>query len=174
MIKSILNFTSAVLIFCLFTSCHVNRIYIVRHAEKAAEMQKDPVLTTAGERRAVDLSNLLRNKNITGIYSTNTIRTKSTVKPLADELGLPVIIYAPDTVSNLLGKLKSNPTNALIVGHSNTVLPMLSLLGLQTAKQEIPDWEYDNIFVVTLRKKGNNKYALKLKSSKYGQNSLPF
>jgi phosphohistidine phosphatase SixA len=174
MIKTIFNFKSAVLIFCLLTSCQVNRLYIVRHAEKAAEMQKDPVLTTAGERRALDLSNLLRNKHITGIYSTNTIRTRSTVKPLANELGLPVTIYAPDTVGNLLGRLKSNPVNALIVGHSNTVLPMLSLLGLQTAKQEIPDWEYDNIFVVTLRKQGNNKYALKLKSGKYGQKSFPF
>jgi hypothetical protein len=63
--------------------------------------------------------------------------------------------------------------NALVVGHSNTVLKMIEELDLRPSKKEIPDVEYDNLFVVYLKSKnGRGGYALQLKELKYGASSV--
>lgn len=154
-------------------SCRVHQVYLVRHAEKAGAMQKDPPLTDAGTQRAGELANLLAGKKIREIYSTKTIRTMSTAQPLAARLKLKVQPYSPDTVLVLLNRLKNGNQNTLVVGHSNTVLPMLEMLGVSHSKKEIPDWEYDNIFRVTFRNKGSNGQKVNFKALKYGQPSAP-
>lgn len=154
-------------------SCRVHQVYLVRHAEKAGAMQKDPPLTDAGTQRAGELANLLAGKKIREIYSTKTIRTMSTAQPLAARLKLKVQPYSPDTVLVLLNRLKNGNQNTLVVGHSNTVLPMLEMLGVSHSKKEIPDWEYDNIFRVTFRKKGSKRQKVNFKALKYGQPSAP-
>src|SRR5215471_8592356 len=65
-------------------------VYIVRHAEKisstdsaAKMMANDPPLSEAGKVRALVLRDELKKKNIQHIYSTNTVRTKSTAEPLS-------------------------------------------------------------------------------------------
>lgn len=155
----------------ILISCKVHHIYLVRHAEKAGAMQKDPPLTDAGTQRAGDLASLLSGKKIGEIYSTKTIRTMSTAQPLAAKLGREVQPYSPDTVLVLLNRLKNGKQNALVVGHSNTVLPMLEMLGVSHSKKEIPDWEYDNIFRVTFRNKGLIGQKVNFKALKYGQPS---
>jgi hypothetical protein len=63
--------------------------------------------------------------------------------------------------------------NALVVGHSNTVLKMIEELDLRPSKKEIPDAEYDNLFVVYLKSKnGRGGYMLRLKELKFGLNAL--
>ncbi len=95
----------------------------------------------------------------------------STAQPLAAKLGREVQPYSPDTVLVLLNRLKNGKQNALVVGHSNTVLPMLEMLGVSHSKKEIPDWEYDNIFRVTFRNKGLIGQKVNFKALKYGQTS---
>ncbi|MFM1794038.1 MAG: hypothetical protein RL642_423, partial [Bacteroidota bacterium] len=57
--------------------------------------------------------------------------------------------------------------------HSNTVLQMIQELGLKPSKKEIPDEEYDNLFVVYLKSKnGSGGYTLKLKELKFGAPSI--
>src|SRR5262245_1875677 len=79
-------------------------VYIVRHAERAAGVNNPP-LTVEGTARAEALKDLLLDKNIGFIYSTDSLRTRSTAAPLADALGLQVIIYqkgsSPITASSL-------------------------------------------------------------------------
>jgi phosphohistidine phosphatase SixA len=157
----------------VISSCNVHHIYFVRHAEKAGAMQKDPPLTEAGMQRAVELSALLDKKKIEAVYSTQTIRTMHTAKPLADKLNLLVQLYTPDTVANLLTNLKAGRKNSLVVGHSNTVLPMLVMTGVKPEKNEIPDWEYDNLFRVTFIHKSRNDVSVRLKALKFGQPSKP-
>lgn len=162
-----LAFSFLVSLFLIFTASCVSpaRIYVVRHAEKAGAMSSDPPLTSAGTARAEHLSFLLKNKNIRHIYSTNTTRTISTAKPLADALGFEVEIYGHDTLSAFLNNIKASGKNALVVGHSNTVLSIVSALGVKPSIKEIGDGEYDNLFEVRFNKKGGK--APRLLEKKY-------
>ncbi len=173
MMKRVLQVMLVTVLMLVISSCNVHHIYFVRHAEKAGAMQKDPPLTEAGMQRAGELSTLLDKKKIKAVYSTQTIRTIHTAKPLADKLDLPVQLYTPDTVANLLTKLKAGRKNSLVVGHSNTVLPMLVMTGVKPEKNEIPDWEYDNLFRVTFLHKSRNDVSVRLKALKFGQPSKP-
>ncbi|HNP22701.1 MAG TPA: histidine phosphatase family protein [Panacibacter sp.] len=131
----------------LLTGCS-NYIYVVRHAEKGVSPAADPSLTAAGEQRAVDLANLLKEKNIGFIYSTNTTRTIKTATPLSDSIHKAITLYAPDTTALLVAKLKSLHANVLLVGHSNTVLPLLDSFKLAHHLQRIPDDGFNNLFIV--------------------------
>lgn len=163
-----LCFPIVVCVFLIFlSSCSsVNRIYVVRHAEKAGAMSTDPSLTATGEARAMRLADLLKHKHIRHIYSTSTTRTVSTAKPLAESLKLPVERYGHDTMPSFLHMLKANVGNSLVVGHSNTVLNIVSGLGVQPSIREIGDGEYDNLFEVRINKKKRGK-APQLIEKKY-------
>src|SRR5689334_13756553 len=92
-------------LLCL-TACS-RTYYVVRHAEKAVpspgttmQTPNDPPLSVAGQQRAQALKEVLKDKKINAIYSTNTIRTKSTAESLAQLKGLTIQTYGPmpDTV----------------------------------------------------------------------------
>ena len=141
----------------ILASCS-HSYYIVRHAEKATQgtnMSSDVPLSDAGKERAVALKEVLKNKKIGYIFSTNTIRTKTTAQPLADYLRLQIEIYKPMLDSAFINQLRSLKKNTLIVGHSNTVDDIVNML---YNKKEIPgdlkDSEYDNLFIV--KKKGSH------------------
>ena len=86
----------------LFSSCATTTsYYIVRHAEKDAGTTmtagtvrtSDVPLSQQGMKRAEALNSQLQGKKISKIYSTNTIRTKSTAEPLSKSIGVPIQIY---------------------------------------------------------------------------------
>ena len=143
-----------ILSLCL-CSCG-NTYYIVRHAEKAApgaNMSTDVPLTPAGEQRAIEVKEILKNKHIGLVYSTNTIRTKSTAKPTADYFGLTIEIYAPRPDSSFIDLLKSKKKNTLVVGHSNTVDDIVNMLsGEKKIPGDLADAEYNKLFI--LKRKG--------------------
>ena len=93
------------LLFLSLSSC-TRYFYVVRHAEKAVAnssdnmMSGDPVLTEKGQQRAEALKTELANKKIGYIFSTNTIRTKSTAEPTRTWFNLTVETYPsfPDSV----------------------------------------------------------------------------
>ncbi len=153
-------------VLVLFASCS-HSYYIVRHAEKAApgpNMTSDVPLSPEGEQRAQDLKEIMKNKKITFIYSTNTIRTKSTAKPTADHFGLSAEIYGPRPDTAFISLLKTKSKNTLVVGHSNTVDDVVNMLcGETKVNGDLPETVYDNLFIV--RKKGK-KYHFQQK--KYG------
>ena len=150
------------------------RLYFVRHAEKSASPPGDPDLTEAGRQRAEALSRVLKRHGIESIYSTDTRRTRQTAAPLSEATGVPVRLYSQDTVQRFLYSLMDDERNALVVGHSNTVLGMLRSLGLEPTKSEIKDHEYDNLFLVTMKpKSGLGGYDLNLKERTYGRKSVP-
>src|SRR3954469_1434785 len=81
-----------------FTSFAQTTTYIlVRHAEKAAptpNMQtSDPELSGAGKQRALNLVAALKDYSPDVLYSTNYIRTKTTLAPLAAKLNKTVEVY---------------------------------------------------------------------------------
>jgi broad specificity phosphatase PhoE len=119
-------------------------------------MSSDVPLTEAGEKRAQQIKELLKSKKIGEVYSTNTIRTKSTAQPTADYFGLPVNIYGPGPDSTFIQLIKSKKKNILIVGHSNTVDDIVNgLSGGKKVSDDLDDSEYNRLFVIKYRgKKG--------------------
>lgn len=165
---------AALFIVLLLASCG-NTIYIVRHAEKASGIDpetmqtiKDPPLTYEGQERALALKQMLSGRNVTHIYSTNTLRTISTAKPLKELfLKVPLQIYSskPDSMDAFIQQIKNiRKGNVLIVGHSNTVDDIANkICGSMVVAGDLKDNEYDNIFII---KRKGDKYTFK--RDKYG------
>ena len=78
-----------------------SNIYLIRHAEKvrANKSDRDPDLSNKGFLRAENWKRFFIDKNISRIYSTNYKRTIKTVKPLAENNNLEILIYSSDAVS---------------------------------------------------------------------------
>lgn len=131
-------------------------IYIVRHAEKQLTGD-DPELLQVGQIRALKLSQILSDKEIKHIYSTNYLRTKGTAKPTADQSGLEIEIYDPKNHDALVEKLKSEEGNILVVGHSNTVGQIANyFVGESEKYKDLDESEYDYIYIVTLTENGSS------------------
>ena len=122
-------------------------LFIVRHAEKAATGGNDPDLSDTGRARAESLVRLLKDANITAIYTTDAKRTQQTAAPLAHALGLQATVVPASATAVLVQKLKAQSGNALVVGHGNTIPELLKTLGL-TDSVSIAENDYDNLFVV--------------------------
>ena len=132
--------------------------YIVRHAEKAVpsagsimSTPDDPPLSEAGQLRALALVEELKGKEIKKIYSTNTIRTKSTAGTLSKETAVDIETYGPFPDSTFIAKLKALGHNALIVGHSNTVDDIVNGLLGEKKLEDLTDSEYSHLFIVTIK-----------------------
>lgn len=160
----------SLLLFSVFLLSCSNTIYIVRHAEKATaepNMSSDVQLTEKGKERAEALKEVLKTKKIASVFSTNTIRTKTTAKPVADYFGLSIETYNPKPDSAFIRLLKSKSNNTLVVGHSNTVDDIANLLcGSAVVAADLKDNQYDNLFVV--KRKGKR---FVFKAEKYGEPS---
>ena len=142
-------------------------IYIVRHAEKDSLPSGDVYLSQTGRNRANDLKRLLWHKHIAFIYSTRYNRTRETATPLGSEIGVPIKTYNNDALPALVRSFQKLTGNALVVGHSNTVITMLDSLHVANTIKFIPETDYDNIFLVTYKK---NK-LIKFRESTFGKPS---
>jgi len=147
--------------------------YIVRHAEKVqatnASMMAtsdNPPLTGVGKERAKALSQLLKDKHIGFIFSTNTLRTISTAKPLSEATGIKILTYSKPGKS-FIDTLKALHKNTLVVGHSNTVDDIVNALSeTENIHGDLEDTQYDNLYVVTIKGK-----KISFKALKYGKAS---
>jgi ribonucleotide monophosphatase NagD (HAD superfamily) len=63
-------------------------------------------------------------------------------------LGLTITTIPSKSVAELLAKLKAEPGNVLVVGHSNSVPDVIRGLGVES-DVSIDDSQYDNLFVLT-------------------------
>ena len=134
-------------------------VFVVRHAEKQMDSNDVAVpLSEAGRARATRLAALLKNAGVTAIYSTDFVRTLETAEPLAHALKITVRKYSatgsddkPD-LAPLARRLKTEHVRdiVLVVGHSNTVPPLLKALGC-VEDIEIPAAQYDDLFAVVPR-----------------------
>ncbi len=155
-----------------------NTIYVVRHAEKASGIDMasmkpstDPPLTIEGEERALALKQILGSKNVKHIFSTNTLRTTSTAKPLKElYLGMPIQIYSsrPDSMNTFIQRIKAiKKGDILIVGHSNTIDDIANkIAGSTVVPGDLDESIYVNLFI--LKRKGD-KYVFT--NGKYGKPS---
>ncbi len=124
-------------------------IFLVRHAEKATDDPRDPVLTEEGEARAVELADRLASRGIERVMSTDYHRTRDTAGPLAERLGLVVELYDPTDLPGVARAILDDGRTTLVVGHSNTTPPLVDALGGDSGSP-IEDDEYDRLYELTV------------------------
>lgn len=163
-IQAIIIYTAIALgLAWFFESQATTTMIFVRHAEKALTPVDDPALSPEGQVRAAELARQLVDADviagIDAIYSTDYRRTVETVQPVADAIGLEVNLYDPaDGEAELERILKEHKGQIiLIVGHSNTVPTLIAELGAHKDVPEIAEFEYDNIYLVSIPWFGKTK-----------------
>ncbi|SNC63851.1 Histidine phosphatase superfamily (branch 1) [Hymenobacter gelipurpurascens] len=157
--KKILNLLVCLLpLLGLLASCSTAKlskttVYVVRHAEKdTTPGLADPALTTLGQSRAVALRDQLQDKAIVAIFSTNTVRTRTTAEPLAKELQLPIQTYDAKQLPALATRIRREYAGraVLVVGHSNTILETAEALGAPRPVPTVGDDEFNYLLEVTV------------------------
>jgi broad specificity phosphatase PhoE len=127
-------------------------IFFVRHAEKATTGGDDMDISEAGRARAESLATVLKDAEVSAIYTTEFKRTQQTAAPLAKALNLePAVISSKDRPA-LITKLQASSGNVVVVGHGNTIPDLIKTLGISSAIN-IAENDYDNLFVVLLDEK---------------------
>jgi broad specificity phosphatase PhoE len=162
MIKRLIVLASFTILFSCSQKQEPKTIYLVRHAEKQL-IGDDPELSVAGNARAVKLGQILEDKEIVHVFSTDFIRTKATVQPLLTaQPHLELEIYNAREHDNLVKELRQRKGNAVVVGHSNTIHHVANYFVEGKEKYpELEDIEYNFIFVVNLDKDGSSSVERK-------------
>ena len=169
-------------------------VILVRHAEKGAG--SNPDLTAEGFARAQDLVVAASEGGVSRIYATEWCRTALTAKPLAEALGLTILVQqsshpdsglggcspaipatlysllppAIDTSQELADEIASAGRGrvTLVVGHSNTVPELIDHLGSGSFDPIVIGNAFDRLFVVDLR---DFFVAPRLLKGRYGEPS---
>ncbi|MEL6858442.1 MAG: phosphoglycerate mutase family protein [Pseudomonadota bacterium] len=126
----------------------VHEIYLVRHAEK--QTGDDPALTADGAARAETLAEILSEKALTHIHSTNLKRTLETAAPIAALMGIEVEVYDASDLAAFALQLQATPGVHLVVGHSNTTPSLAEALGGDPGTAIDEASEYDRLYVIDL------------------------
>jgi broad specificity phosphatase PhoE len=130
-------------------------VYVVRHAEKAEldlgeDAGEDPPLSPAGQLRALGLSSDLPVRDITAVYVTATQRSRDTASAVVAVNGVTPTVYPPRDVAGLVQRIRARPgESVLVVGHSNTIPPLLAALGVAEPITVAED-QYGDLWVVTV------------------------
>ncbi len=138
--------------------------YMIRHAEK--DTQKiNPPLNAQGIKRAANLTNIMRQTYLDGVYTTYFNRTFQTIDSITQYKGLSSLIYTNENMKQTFTDVKKSPklNKVLIVGHTNTVTPLANfLLGKQHFNKILDEKEYDKfIIIVQKRDTTNQVYELR-------------
>ena len=127
-----------------------------RLAQKALVVDEDPVLSEAGQQRALRLATMLGSEKIDAIYVSDTRRSQLTAAPLAARLGVPVTVRSGQDIEGLLADIGERHVGGrvVVVGHSNTVPVIIDKLTRGSSAVSLADEEYDALFVVTVTRFG--------------------
>lgn len=124
-------------------------IVIVRHAEKK-DNSDNPPLTKAGECRAESLARILKDSDISVVFSTNYERTRETVNNYANSQTPQIAIQSYNNTQDVANIIKSKYTgkSVLVAAHSGSVEQLVHDLGAGS----IPPIgnEFNNLVLVTI------------------------
>ena len=166
MFKSTLLSIITLLLFTSALNAQKQRFIILRHAEKdttvagSQMMQADPPLNSKGQERAQSIVRKFKKYKISAIYSTNYNRTKSTVKPFANAMGLSINTYDPKQLKTFAEALITQANlskTILVVGHSNTSPRLVNLLIGKDIYKDLDESVYNQYWLVKVN--GQRKHA---------------
>ena len=143
--------------FWLVSAASTTTVFVMRHAEKLASNpdDKDPPLAPAGEARALELAKHFggapKGQSLDAIIVTELRRTQDTVRPLANRLGIPVIVVPANDPAGAAKRALHDfrGGRVLIVGHSDTVPEIVEALsGVEVGPMS--DTEYGILYIVAV------------------------
>jgi len=130
-------------------------IILIRHAERESGSMTsatDPPLSNAGQQRANRVVKRIGKFRPGAVYSTNYLRTRQTVEPLAKKRNKTVKTYDPAKPQDLIKEIMSSKTKRfLVVGHSNTIPPLANLLTGKDLFKNLQETEYSVIYVIRMK-----------------------
>jgi len=155
----------------LFAQHRKLTVILLRHAEKDISEDADtanPELSAAGNLRARKLVEIINKYQPDAIYSTDYIRTRATVRPLARRRRMMTQIYDPRNLNQmhdliLSGKIK----RIVVVGHSNTTPALANLLLKQDKYKNLAESEYDKIWIIKIKRNKTKPNKIKDKVITY-------
>lgn len=131
-------------------------VILLRHAEKDLSENMDtanPELSAAGKLRAEKLVAVAGKYQPDAIYSTDYIRTRSTVRPLARSRRMMTQIYDPRNLKQMRDMILSGKIKRLVVvGHNNTTPALVNLLIGEEKYKPLAESEYDKIWIVKIKR----------------------
>ncbi len=131
-------------------------VVLLRHAEKDVSEEADtmnPELSAMGKQRAEKLAEIADKYQPDAIYSTDYIRTRATVRPLARKRRMMTQIYDERDLAAMNDLILSGKIKRLVVvGHNNTTPALVNLLLKQEKYKKLGESEYDKIFIVKIRR----------------------
>ena len=154
MILATLSLVAAALVQQADTTRPLTAI-VVRHAEKASQTERDPVLSAEGTARAAALDSALAHARVTAVIVTPYKRNIETAAAVARRFMLtPIVVPVEGGVAAhayaVARAARAQGGVVLIVGHSNTVLPIVRALGGPTLP-DLCDPSYAQIFTLTVQ-----------------------
>jgi 2,3-bisphosphoglycerate-dependent phosphoglycerate mutase len=158
-------------VMCLESQAQaLTKIYVLRHANKAANGVDN--LNALGFTRAIDLKRYLAPTGINALFSTNFVRTRRTLQPMATAL-MPVRIYSdvPTLITNIRSTLPGR--RIVVVGHSNTVPQIITGCGCASPfpAAGIPESQFDNLLLILVRWTPAGVPTCELLPMKYGEST---
>ncbi len=140
---------------CVEGESKITTFILLRHAEKGNDGTEDPDLKPQGIERATRLTQILKDTQIDGIYSTNFKRTLNTVKPLGDAKNIEVQRYESFKGEEIEKILKThNGGTVVISGHSDNIPWIANLLIGKEEFKNYGDAEYGILLIVSVLEKG--------------------
>lgn len=130
-------------------------VVVMRHAQKAENPPEDPPLSPAGEAYALELAQHFgrapKAQGIDAIFVSEFRRTQDTVRPLANRLGVPVIVVPASNPARVADRAlaENRGGRVLIVGHSNTVPDIVKELSGEDVGP-MPETEYGIAYFVAV------------------------
>lgn len=144
-------FAACAVMLCATAAAAQPTVIVVRHAERsdtgAGGMAVDPDLSAAGHARAQQLATILRDVPLTAVFATELRRTRQTAEPTAKAHGIDVTTIPAKDTAALLARLKSARGTVLVVGHGDTVGPIVAGLGIAQGVT-VAENDFDNLFIV--------------------------
>ena len=157
----------AVLLTAVSYAAAQQAVIVVRHAERA-DQTPDSALSAKGQVRAKALADLLRGAGVTHVITSQYLRSRETAAPLATALGLTADQVPARDLPALVARLRAlDPASiVVVVGHSDTIPPMLTALGWPGTLM-LKEGDFDDVFVLAPHP-GQRASMVRLK---YGQPS---
>ncbi len=145
--------------FWLVGAASTTTVFVMRHAEKLTSNPNDPdpALAPAGEARALEFAQLFgrapKGQRLDAVVVSEFRRTQDTVRPLANRLGIPVIVVPAEDIAVTAKRALSENRGGrvLIVGHSDTVPGIVKeLSGIDVGPMSEGADGYGIVYLVTI------------------------
>jgi len=135
--------------------------YFIRHAEKDKSQQtNDPDLLPIGKNRANYWAEILADKHIEMVYSTDYKRTRQTAESTAKKANVDVKIYKASKLYSKDFQKATKGKTVLIVGHQDTSPKFVNSIIGEKKYQMIADDNNANLYTVTIFPDGKVEHNL--------------